>query len=594
MHTFGGRLLVPEGPRGAGPWLLGALLAAGILLGCLCRTVQAQVGQFDRQEVDPHEEAYLVTPPGFARAGQPRTDAGPQAGRVQVRVVEEATDRLSPCRVNLVGSDGNFYYPPADRLAPYRLIGAWPEGMGNRPSKAPIRYFGRFFYSLGEFTAEVPPGPTRIEVWKGFEATPRTCTVQVASGQTAEAEIRLGREADVSALGYYSGDPHLHFRRATDDDDSLIFDLLEAEDIRYGQVLCYNDDTSRYQGRMDTQASPQLRGMGLESHAHRGPYHLLSGQEYRSGHYGHLNLYLRPTMVLEQQALDPNTWPVFGQVAEETRLLGGIAIHAHGGYAQEILADAALGTTQGVELLQFGLYRGIGLSGWYHLLNCGVAFPAVGASDYPACRKLGDSRTYVYHPQAPTAADWLAAMAQGRGFVTTGPLLLLEVNGLRPGDSLHLDEPGPTQVTATIRMRSEVAPVTQVQLIVSGQVHQPWKLEPTASTGQWHEFSTTLSLNDPNWIAARAFSVAPTGNPDAESHTNPVWIRKPGRTVYRAESVAWWLAHLDEQIASLRARAFPGQDRSLAYFLAARARLSQIEAAAGQATPRPTPPAGGP
>ena len=48
-----------------------------------------------------------------------------------------------------------------------------------------------------------------------------------------------------------------------------------------------------------------------------------------------------------------------------------------------------------VELLQFGVYRGIELAGWYDILNIGYRFPCVGASDYPACRKLGDCQTYV-------------------------------------------------------------------------------------------------------------------------------------------------------------------------------------------------------
>ncbi|MDG1893338.1 MAG: hypothetical protein P8J37_00360 [Fuerstiella sp.] len=53
------------------------------------------------------------------------------------------------------------------------------------------------------------------------------------------------------------------------------------------------------------------------------------------------------------------------------------------------------GNVDGVELLQFGVYRGIGLTHWYHMLNTGFRVPAMGACDYPACRKLGDCKTYV-------------------------------------------------------------------------------------------------------------------------------------------------------------------------------------------------------
>ncbi len=95
------------------------------------------------------------------------------------------------------------------------------------------------------------------------------------------------------------------------------------------------------------------------------------------------------------------------------RLQGGYAFHAHGGYSQEIWADLVQGATNGVELLQFGIYRGIGLDGWYHVLNAGFRFPGIGACDYPACRKLGDCRTYCHVDGEPDFDKWLAAAAAG-------------------------------------------------------------------------------------------------------------------------------------------------------------------------------------
>ena len=127
----------------------------------------------------------------------------------------------------------------------------------------------------------------------------------------------------------------------------------------------------------------------------------------RNGVFGHLNLYLRDRLVLEGRELDPNIGPLFGTIGAETQAHGGYAFHAHGGYALEIWADLVQRATNGVELLQFGIYRGIGLDGWYHVLNAGFRFPGYGASDYPACRKLGDCRTYVHIAGKPNFVDWL-------------------------------------------------------------------------------------------------------------------------------------------------------------------------------------------
>src|SRR5205807_6983166 len=131
--------------------------------------------------------------------------------------------------------------------------------------------------------------------------------------------------------------------------------------------------------------------------------------EYRSTTYGHLNLFLRDDLVREGQSYNANDWPAYGLVGRETIGAGGFAFHAHGGYAQSIYADLVQGDVNGVELLQFGVYRGIGLDDWYRILNIGYRFPCVGASDYPACRKLGDCITYVFQDRAQTTdfAGWL-------------------------------------------------------------------------------------------------------------------------------------------------------------------------------------------
>ena len=114
-----------------------------------------------------------------------------------------------------------------------------------------------------------------------------------------------------------------------------------------------------------------------------------------------------------------------------------------------------------MELLQFGVYRGIGLDDWYHILNIGYRFPIVGASDYPACRKLGDCVTYVRREpgKAQDFAGWLRGAVEGRGFVTTGPILLLEVDGQGPGAVLAKTGPGPHTVAFRARVVSAVDPV---------------------------------------------------------------------------------------------------------------------------------------
>lgn len=555
------------------------LVATGLawcIAVCLVGTTWAQHGQFDKEPLNPRDEASIFTPPGQEREGKPAVADGSEAGHLNVMILDRATGRPTACRVNVVGADGNFYEPAKNSLAAFSLTGTWPERLaGNRPTKAPIRYFGHFFYTTGKFSVAVPAGAARIEVWKGFEYAPESLSVEVAAGATRDVQLTIANDAPLAARGWHSGDPHLHFIRASDADETTVFDLLEAEDIRLGMVLCYNE-TNAYPGLMPELVTPQLRGLGRKSIRRRGDYQIVSGQEYRNVVSGHLNLFLRDRLVLEGTKLDPNRGPVFGAIGAETREQGGYSFHAHGGYAQEIWADLVQGATDGVELLQFGIYRGIGLEGWYHVLGAGFRFPGVAACDYPACRKLGDCRTYVYIDGEPNFPDWLAGAAQGRSFMTTGPLVLLEVDGHRPGDIIATSDAAPRSVKVRVTVESPTAPVTHVQLVVGGRVVHERKVAPQPGERQKIELADEIVLDESSWIAARAFSKTPTGSPDAESHTNPVYVYLNGKPPCRAADVDWLLARVDEQIADHEARNEPEKAASIDYFRRSREILVEM------------------
>ncbi|MDR3637486.1 MAG: CehA/McbA family metallohydrolase [Isosphaeraceae bacterium] len=527
------------------------------------------------------DEALIFTPPGFDKPGVPAQVAGADAAHLTLVVKDAPTGKPTPCRVNVIGPDGNYYEPKDNPLKPYSMTGQFPKGWGNRPEKAPIRYFGRFFYCAGEADVAVPAGPVRIEVWKGLEYRPVSMVVTLEKGAAQRVEMILRPEAPMAALSYYSGDAHLHFPRESDADDRRIFDLLDAEGVRYGTTLAYNEPAGPYTGAMDKLASPQRRGLGKASIRSRGDTQLISGQEYRNATYGHMNLFLLDELVRKGESLNANNWPLYGDIARRARSAGGVSFYAHGGYAQEIYADVVQDNIDAVELLQFGVYRGIGLSDWYRMLNCGFRIPTVGACDFPACRKLADCITYVHADQAPGVEGWLRGATAGRSFVTTGPLLLLEVDGQKPGDRIAKSGPGPHRVRARVRVRSEVTPVTNVQVVVNGRVLAEKVVSATEGQGEWVELSQPVALDRSGWIAARAFSLSRLGTPDAESHTNPVFVDVDGKAPYERASLDVWVQRLDAQIAVHKARTFPEKARVIAYYEKSRDILLKIREAGG-------------
>jgi hypothetical protein len=526
------------------------------------------------------DEELIFTPRGFTGVGKPAIAKGKDLARLDVTIRDSGLGEPTFCRVNVVGSDGQFYQPLKSRLTDYSLTGMWPKQLaGNRPGKAPVRYLGRFFYSNGKFTIFVPPGATRVEVWKGFEFTPTSRDLTLARAEQRSIELKLQRKLDMRRHDYHSGDMHLHFDRVTTQDDQTILDLLEAEDVRYGGVLCYNG-TSSYVGTMAKQDIPQLRGLGLPSLRSRGEYQIFSGQEYRSAHYGHIKVFLSESMVQTGKSYDPNQWPLFGEALRPLRDKGAVAFWAHGGYSKEIFADVPLGTVDGVELLQFGIYRPVGLEGWYKALNMGFRFPALGASDYPACRKLCDCVTYVHSEGKPGMDDWIRAAADGRSFMTTGPLILLEVNGEKPGGTIRSDRA--VNASVSVRVLSEVAPVTNIDLIANGKVIAELLVDKAAGQGSWIELQKELLLDESTWLAAAAYSQAKTGSPDAESHTNPVYVYLKNRAPFVPDDLDWWLEQLEGRITFHNKRKLgPDREKILAYFVRARERLIQIRAAGG-------------
>ncbi len=543
--------------------------------------------------VDELGDAEVHALPQSKRVPRPAVADPERGGRLRLTVLDGESGRPTFCRINVVGSDGNCYEPSDNPLSPWSL-----QRLGNRKDKGPFRHYGWFFYCSGDVELTVPAGKTRVDVWKGLEFVPQSAEVDLPLGRAATATVTLTRAVDMASRGWFSGDTHIHFDRRTPLDDERALDLAAAEDIRFAHILCMNDPRT-YQPVMESQIHPQDRGMGPASEVFRGNYGIASGQEYRCNTYGHICL-VGGSRLVDADGLrtNPNEWPLFGEVADQLHGLGGYAFHAHGGYEQEIYADFAQQATDGVELLQFAVYRGVGLDGWYHILNAGFRFPAVGASDYPYCRALGDCRTYVFlggrgaTPEAGASAKgsrfaaWNKAAAEGRSVMTTGPLIELSVEGRRPGDTFDLAA-GHRETAVEVELRSPVAGVSEIHLIEGGQVRARRRLNPGESRGpiRWR---TTVSLDRSTWIAVRAFAASPSGREDVEAHTNPVYVTVAGTSAIRSESAEWLIRKLDALITVQQARSFPQKERVVAYYVKSREILKKLLHPASDAIPHAT------
>ena len=100
------------------------------------------------------------------------------------RVVDAETGRVIPCSVTIRTSDGSL--------------------VTERPNYKPG------FRSNGLFEKTLPAGKTTITVRRGFDYGAVTREVILKAGERSEVSFELHRRTPLRALGWYTGDSHIH------------------------------------------------------------------------------------------------------------------------------------------------------------------------------------------------------------------------------------------------------------------------------------------------------------------------------------------------------------------------------------------------
>lgn len=464
-------------------------------------------------------------------------------GTLRVAVTSAESGRALPARVILSAADGKTY-TPVDQYA----------RIGHAGDHA--------FHVEGGFDIEVPVGEVNMTVVHGFETVPETLSVDVAEGVVTEASVGLRALWDLGAQGCYSGSTHVHMNYAGNLHNTLenlvFMSRAEDQDILNEQVA--NKDNRVLDHQFFTP--------GGGAHALSTPDHVLVvGQEYRPPFYGHVfmlglrdhlispfvtgyegtaieSLYPSNTDMLrkaiDQGATVGYVHPFVGDADPLTTGLGG---------AKGFMVDAALGTTHALE---WSLNGRAGFFPLYAAWSNGLRVTATGGEDsitnLHRWRLMGSARTYVCTESGNLSAeDWYGGLRGGRAYVTTGPLLQVDVDGQGPGEDVELATPGDVTLRAEVR---SISPLEIVEVVQNGEVIHTERL-----TGD--RTSLRLELDVPfaqsGWVHVRAW-----GSPDerfpidlnyAQAFSNPVWVSvddAPVRDRASAEYGVRWIDTLRE------------------------------------------------
>jgi len=199
----------------------------------------------------------------------------------------------------------------------------------------------------------------------------------------------------------------------------------------------------------------------------------------------------------------------------------------------------------GMSQAEFPVMRGVDL--YYQFLNCGFRVPvAAGTDKFFEEIPLGSNRTYARVKGPGNYDSWLAAVKEGRTFVSNGPILEFEADGHLPGDVVEFH--GPKHVRARVTTRS-ILPFTTLELVLNGEIvgHKTVALQNDPPTNGIYSMTIEagVDLERSGWIAARV-----ADNPDLRNrilprnvsvfaHTSPVYFLKDGHKVREPASIAY-------------------------------------------------------
>ena len=518
---------------------------------------------------------------------------------VRGRILDAETGQPWPGRVHALGSDGVLRHGEA--FAANATLSEKPVVF------RPASYRLPFFYSDGTFEVRLPPGPARITLERGFEHPIMSRTLELRAGETREVSLASRRAMDLFARGWVSGDTHVHWVRNSwdvNEELGLLGMVQRAEDVRVVNNL------TLYQYRPEEQGGsfvkPDHYPMGPVPAMCDAGWHVQMAEEYRNdNHYGHINLLglrrlIEPIATGAGSGGPPGTpdFPTNRPAVIEARRQGGISVEAHnlGPFnASAVAANVALGLSDSLDQLDPEHY--------YRFLDCGFRIGLSNGSDHPA-RVVGCARVYARMPERGgrplpfTYPRWLDAVRRGRTFTTSGPLLLLRVNGAQPGDVLNV-APG-TALAIELRAWSR-RPLGRVEIVSNGEVVRSLRTQAREAT-----LRVRLAADRPRWVCGRASRDGQWNailSPDV-AHTSAVHVEAAGRGVLRAEAARFWIANLGEHLRRLEATgAFRNEEERRQALAESRegvaryeeiARMAEEKRAAPAAPSPPGPMAGGP
>jgi len=399
----------------------------------------------------------------------------------------------------------------------------------------------------------LPPGAYTLAFTHGPEYTMVEQSIVLADGDTIHADARLQHVVDTE--GYVCGDMHLHALEGITEEDKfgIMLTGLIGEGIEYAVATDHNT-ISNYQ--------PRLAEMGLEHYIKTSP-----GDEISTSHLGHINAW--PLNTATSAVISSGTaaeifkdarqkgaaiiqinhprWPGIDYFTK-TNLDPVTAIFNHPFASEEFDAMELMNETNGWGFKLDPPNTPISvLEDWFHLLNRGKRYCAVGNSDAHGLNgdKPGYPRNYIASSTDKASeideAELIRSIRTSRVTVCNGHFTTFTIN-----DVAHIGDQI-TDVDGTIKLAIRVQALSQISVdsvLVYGnglrvaafgvpavqtvdRFVKQIELHPTQDT--WYMVVSKGNTDIPiGLVQDNSGPIKPTG------FTNPIWVDTDGDGIFMA------------------------------------------------------------
>ena len=470
---------------------------------------------------------------------------------LKLELIERNTSEPLPGMVRVGSRDGQPLRPP-------ELV-----NRGQGIDKGPITEWSVLTRTT---TITVPAAPLVIQALSGLETDLAAREIDLTGQRHAELQIPLDRFAHARRDGYVAGNTHLHLKHlshAQADRYLSEVPLADGLDVVFLSYLERAGDDLQYTSNKYT---PQELARLSREHVHFG-----HGEEHRHNFgahgegYGHILLLDIPYLV-QPVSIGPGIMhsgidaPALQPGIDTAIHAGGKVVWAHNLYGFEDIPNWITGHVHANNIFDGGS-RGSFKDTFYRYLNIGLRVPFSTGTDWFI---YDFSRVYVPTDRPLTPTAWLDLLAEGKSYITNGPLLEFSVDGKPVGSVLEINEPRAVRVRAKAISRTDFK---RLEVVQNGRV-----AHDSDSRAEGGHFVANIIwscvIEEPAWLALR--TVPPPVNDDPHlrepvlknefghelfAHTSPVYVRIAGRDVFDRQTAQGLLDEMRSDVKQIEAQA---------------------------------------